>query len=128
MTINRPELLNVNSLRSFPLTITHPYHMVPKFEDVLNQGKQLAEMGNTIGSDMVVRSGTFTDAMLDALDKVSSYQQFASDMAQDAIINPDLYDAHDITIAQAEASMSLNITRNVLSRMIQGWRDLINVR
>ena len=128
MTIYKPDLVNVNTLREVPLKITHPYHMVPKFEDVLNQGKNLAELGDKTGADILLRSGTFTDSMLGALDKVSAYQQLASTMAQDAITDPDLYDAHDITIAQAEASMALNITRNILSRIVQSWRDIINTR
>jgi flagellar hook-basal body complex protein FliE len=102
--------------------------MVPNFESILKQGANLAELGNKIGTDAVVRSGTFSDNMLGALDKVSAYQQFASNMVQTAITDPDSVDAHDITIAQAEASMALNITRNVLTRIVQGWRDLINTR
>jgi len=127
-TIYRPELVNFNTLKDVPIKITHPYHMVPKFESILNQGAELAELGKKIGTDAVVRSGIFADSMLGALDKVSAYQQFASNMAQTAITDPDSVDPHDITIAQAEASMALNITRNVLSRIVQGWRDLINTR
>ncbi|MDR3337515.1 MAG: flagellar hook-basal body complex protein FliE [Treponema sp.] len=37
-------------------------------------------------------------------------------------------DIHDVTIAQAEAAMSLNISRTILNRIVQGWRDLINTR
>ena len=128
MPIYKPELMNVNSMKNFPMKITHPYHMVPKFEDVLNQGKNLSQLGNTIGAEMTLRSGTFTDTMLNALDQVSSHQQIASEMIQDAIVNPDLYDPHDITIAQSMASMSLNMTRNILNRLVQGWRDIINIR
>ena len=128
MTIYRPELVNFNSLREMPLKITHPYHQIPNFESVLKQGANLAEMGEKIGVDAVVRSGTFSDSMLGALDKVSAYQQFASNMVQTAITDPDSVDAHDITIAQAQASMALNITRNVLNRIVQGWRDIINTR
>jgi flagellar hook-basal body complex protein FliE len=66
--------------------------------------------------------------MLQALDKVSGDQQFASVLAQQAVTDPESVDVHDITIAQAKADMSLNISRNVLSRLVQGWRDLINTR
>ena len=128
MTIYRPELVNFNTLREVPLSITHPYHMIPDFRSVLNQGAHLAELGNKIGTDAVIRSGTFADSMLSSLDRVSAYQQFASNMAQTAITDPDSVDAHDVTIAQAQASMALNITRNVLNRVVQGWRDLINTR
>jgi flagellar hook-basal body complex protein FliE len=65
--------------------------------------------------------------MLQALDKVSGQQQYASALSQQAIVDPTV-DIHTITIAQAEASMSLNAARNILSRLVQGWRDLINAR
>jgi flagellar hook-basal body complex protein FliE len=128
MIINRPELINFNSLREVPLSITHPYHVVPSFESVLNQGANLAELGNRIGAGAVTRSGTFTDVMLNSLDRVSGYQQFASNLIQTSIVDPDAVDVHDLTIAQAQASMALNITRNILSRVVQGWRDIINTR
>jgi flagellar hook-basal body complex protein FliE len=128
MTIYRPELVNFNSLKNQPLTITHPYHMVPNFESVYNQGANLSELGNKIGTDAVTRAGLFDDAMLQALDKVSGLNQYASNLAQAAIIDPDSVDAHDLTIAQAEASLALNITRNILNRVVQGWRDIINTR
>jgi flagellar hook-basal body complex protein FliE len=81
------------------------------------------------GSAAAVRgAGGFGDAMLAALDKVSADQQFAANLEQQAIIDPDSVDAHDITIAQAKARMSLDIARNVLSRIVQGWKDLINTR
>ena len=66
--------------------------------------------------------------MLQALDKVSGAQLFASHLERESIINPDSIDVHEITIAQAKANMSLGIARNVLSRLVQGWRDLINTR
>ncbi|MCL2833468.1 MAG: flagellar hook-basal body complex protein FliE [Treponema sp.] len=128
MTIYKPELVNVNTAKDIPLKLTHPYHMTPSFDSVLNQGQNLASLGDTIGADAVLGSGTFADTMLSSLDKVSAYQQLASNMVQEAITDPDSYDAHDITIAQAEAGMALNITRNVLNRIVQGWKDLINTR
>jgi flagellar hook-basal body complex protein FliE len=127
MTIYKPELVNFNSLKNAPLTITHPYHMVPKFEG-RHQGANMLELGDKIGTEAVTRSGLFDDAMLQALDKVSGLQQFASDLAQAAIIDPESVDVHDLTIAQAEASLALNITRNILNRVVQGWRDIINTR
>jgi len=71
--------------------------------------------------------GSF-DSLLGSLDQVSGKQQSASALAQKAIIDPDSVDAHDISIAQAEAGMSLSIARNVLSRVVQGWKDIINTR
>ncbi|MDR2619487.1 MAG: flagellar hook-basal body complex protein FliE [Treponema sp.] len=128
MTIYRPELAGLGSLPDLPLKITHPYHMVSGTEDFLAEGRKISELGGKIGAEAVVRSGTFEDAMLGALDKVSAYQQFSSQLAQAAITDPDSVDIQDITIAQAEAGMSLNIAINVLNRIVQGWKDLINTR
>jgi flagellar hook-basal body complex protein FliE len=117
------------------MVITNPKHLVPakgsfSVGGVLagGEGSVIAALGNRIGTDAVTRSGTFEDTMLQALDKVSASQNFSSRLAQMAITDPDSVDVHDVTIAQAEASMSLNIARTVLNRLVQGWKDLINIR
>jgi len=127
MTLYRPEL-SLGSVPDLSLKVTHRLHMASDSVDFLSEGSKITDLGRKIGADAVIRSGTFGEAMLGALDKVSAYQQFASSLHEAAIIDPDSVDVHDITIAQAEASMSLNITRNVLNRIVQGWRDLINTR
>jgi flagellar hook-basal body complex protein FliE len=85
-------------------------------------------MGDTIGAEAAIRAGAFEDTMLKALDRVSADQEFAGALVQAAITEPGSVDTHDITIAQAKANMSLNITRTVLNRIVQGWKDLINTR
>ena len=123
-----PRLLGFDSHMSLQLERTHPEHMALQQGMFSDQGARITEMGKKIGADAVSRAGTFQDAMLGAIDKVSAQQQFASNLHQTAITDPDLVNVHDITIAQAQANMSLNITRNVLNRVVQGWRDVINVR
>jgi flagellar hook-basal body complex protein FliE len=110
------------------MTTTHPKHftMNPAIPGTI--GKNIIDLKETTGADAVVRSGVFEQTMLQALDKVSGDQQLASALSRQAITEPGSVDVHDITIAQAKASMSLNITRNVLSRLVQDWRDLINTR
>jgi len=104
---------------------TNSKHMAGIHE---SSGNDIIRLRDAIGAEGVTGAGTFETAMLNALDKVSGAQKQASFMAREAIINPENVDIHDVTIAQAEANMSLNITRNILSRLVQGWRDLINVR
>jgi flagellar hook-basal body complex protein FliE len=91
-------------------------------------GKKIIELEKTISAGHITGAGSFEHAMLQALDKVSAQHLSVSELEKQAIINPDSVDIHDITIAQNMASMSLDITRNVLSRLVQGWRDLINTR
>ena len=107
---------------------THPGHMMPPDSPYSGSGRNVLLLRDTVGANGITGAGTFEDAMLQALDKVSASQLNASDLQKQAIIDPGSVDIHDITIAQAEASMALGITRNILSRLVQSWRDLINTR
>jgi flagellar hook-basal body complex protein FliE len=132
MQIYKPELAAGDKV---PLAITHPKHLVPSDgpfvvggREVPGRGSAISALGGMIGSDAAVRSGSFEDAMLHALDKISAEQQFSADLVQRAITDPQSMDPQDLTIAQAKAGMSLNIARNILSRVVQGWKDIINTR
>jgi len=110
------------------MNLTHPKHMLPPDSPYSGSGNKVIALEKKIGAGNVTGAGTFEHAMLQALDKVSGAHQYASNLGIEGIIDPDSVDAHDITIAQTEARMALNITQNILSRMVQGWRDLINTR
>jgi len=70
----------------------------------------------------------FADVFLKALDGVSAAQNNASAIQEQAIVDPDSVDIHDITIAQAQARMAVDIATSVLNRAVQGWKDIINTR
>jgi flagellar hook-basal body complex protein FliE len=125
MTIYRPELVSGDKIA---MRVTHPRHLVNPAASYTASGEALSVLGDRIGTDMVTRSGSFEDVMLRALDKVSGEQQFAAGLEQQAVTDPGSVDVHDITLAQAKAAMSLNITRTVLNRVVQGWKDIINTR
>jgi flagellar hook-basal body complex protein FliE len=91
-------------------------------------GEQVNQLKHNIGPEAIASRDSFQDAMLRALDAVSADQRQASNVIEAAITDPDSVDIHDVTIAQAKATMSLNVTRTVLSRLVQGWRDLVNLR
>jgi flagellar hook-basal body complex protein FliE len=110
------------------MRVTHPKHFAVNPATPGSIGKNIIALETKTGADSVIRSGAFEQTMLQALDRVSGDQQVASSLSRQAVTDPGSVDVHDITIAQAKASMSLNITRNVLSRLVQDWRDLINTR
>ena len=120
----------VNAAKNYQVTMlrTHPNHTGPLDSPYAGSGNNINNLGKKIGAEGITRAGNFETAMLQALDKVSGAQNQASEIARQAIIDPDSVDAHDISIAQAEASLSLNITRNILNRLVQGWKELINIR
>jgi flagellar hook-basal body complex protein FliE len=110
-------------------------------KDFSGQGAAIAETGRQIGADAVSRTGSlgaaglnrvdganFSDVMLRAIDKVSGDQNRVSALSEAAITDPGSVDIHDLTIAEAEATMSLGIARTLLSRLTQAWRDVINTR
>jgi flagellar hook-basal body complex protein FliE len=71
---------------------------------------------------------SFEDALLKALDGVDSYQAKSEDLLQEMIVDPDSVDAQDVTIAMAEANLSLNLAKTILSRVVTAWKDVINTR
>ncbi|MCL1931054.1 MAG: flagellar hook-basal body complex protein FliE [Treponema sp.] len=111
-----------------PMVLTDPRHMGPVNSPYAGSGHNILALEKKIGAEDITRAGTFERAMLQALDKVSGAQQYASAVQQEAIVNPDSVDAHDVTIAQGMAGMSLDITRTILNRLVQSWNNLINTR
>jgi flagellar hook-basal body complex protein FliE len=129
MVISRFDMASVARIPNTPVELLNTGQTLP-FSQPLSfrsEDGRIVQNG-AFGADAVTRNGSFTDVMLGALDGVSAQQQLASQLHQAAIVDPDSVNVHDITIAQAQARMSLDITRTVLNRIVQGWRDLINTR
>jgi len=106
---------------------SHPDHKLPSGNTHFGASGKINPLRQKTGID-ALHGVNFEDVMLRTLDNVSGAQLRASDLQKEAIINPGSVDIHDITIAQAEASMALGVTRMILNRLVQGWRDLINTR
>jgi len=86
-------------------------------------------IGTPVGGDASAESASsFDSAMLKALDGVNSYQQESSNLMQQMVVDPDSVDPHDVTIAMAEANLSLNIARTIMDRVVRGWKEVINTR
>jgi flagellar hook-basal body complex protein FliE len=71
---------------------------------------------------------TFSDAMASAMEGVNASQIKATDLYQKMVTDPNSVDVHDVTLAAAEASMSLNLAKTVVERAVQAYRDIINMR
>ena len=127
---NNTSFISASAAKNYATTMfrTDPNHMLPPDSPYTGRPNNIIALEKKLDAEHITGAGTFEHAMLNALDKVSGSQLYASELQKEAIINPDSVDIHDITIAQAEASMALGITRNILSRLVQGWRDLINTR
>jgi flagellar hook-basal body complex protein FliE len=70
----------------------------------------------------------FGQLLMNALNGVNDQQVSAEQLSVQALLNPDSVDPHDVTIAAAEASMSLSITKAVVDRVINAYKEILNVR
>ncbi len=66
--------------------------------------------------------------VLDELNTVNNLQLKSDELSRRLVTDPDSVDVHDVTIALAEANMSLNITKAVVDRVIRAYRDIITAR
>lgn len=73
-------------------------------------------------------SGGFGQMLLDSLGQVNAHQQTAEQLAVAAIVDPESVNAHDVTIAEAQANMSLSIAKSVVDKVVQAYREISNVR
>ena len=73
-------------------------------------------------------TASFEQTLLAAFDKMNEKQQTTDDLAQKMMVNPESVDVHDVTIAMAEASLSLKIAQSVIDRVIKGWNEITTTR
>ncbi len=125
MNILKPELVSGDRVA---MALTNPRHLMPSSARALSSGESLSALGNKVGAEAVLGTGSFEDAMLAALDAVNADQNESSGLMEAMVVDPDSVDAHDVTIAMAKANLSLNITRTVLDRIVRGWKEVINTR
>ncbi|MFP4152176.1 MAG: flagellar hook-basal body complex protein FliE [Alkalispirochaeta sp.] len=75
-----------------------------------------------------VQEHGFRDALVSSLEDVNAQQVAHEELSVRSIVDPESVDPHDLTIAAAKATTSLSITRNVVDRVIQAYRDITNLR
>lgn len=73
-------------------------------------------------------TASFEQTLLAAIDKMNEKQQTTDDLAQKMMVNPESVDVHDVTIAMAEANLSLKIAQSVIDRVIKGWNEITTTR
>lgn len=97
-------------------------------KDAVQGALGAAGIGSGTTTSSVDDPSSFGNAMLKALDSVNADQQKSNDLVEQMLVDPDSVDAHEITIGMAEASLSLNLAKTLLSRVVTAWKDVINTR
>ena len=83
---------------------------------------------STTGQGAAAQGGSFASLLLDSLNSVNDQQQTADQLAVQAVVDPESVNTHDVSIAAAKANLSLSITKSVVDRVIQAYREIQNVR
>ncbi len=76
----------------------------------------------------VSNKSKFDDYLLDAMNSVNEKQMKASNISEQVITDPDSVDVHDVTIAMAEANLSLTMANTVVDRMLKAWTEITTTR
>jgi len=82
------------------------------------------QKGLPVGED---RDG-FGNLVAEAIGRVSDQQLSADQLFQKMITNPDEVEPHDVTIAMAQAEMSLNLTKAIVDRAVKAYNDITAMR
>jgi flagellar hook-basal body complex protein FliE len=109
MTIFEPNQVQGNEMQ---LLRTDPSHRAGKYEPLPAEETETA----------------FREVLMGRLEEVNGLQQAHEALSVQAVVDPDSVEAHDLTIAAAKATTALSITKNVVDRVIQAYRDITNLR
>jgi flagellar hook-basal body complex protein FliE len=70
----------------------------------------------------------FGKLFFDALNNVNDLQNTTMDLTEMMLTDPDSVDIHDVTVAIAEASLALSMTKAIMDRAIRAYQEVINTR
>ena len=70
----------------------------------------------------------FSNALKDAFQRVNGMQKTSDELTKQMAVSPDSVDIHDVTIAAEKARLSLMLTKSIVDRITQAYRELINMR
>ena len=73
-------------------------------------------------------AASFEQTILKAFDSMNAKQTNMDKLGEQMIVDPESVDVHDITIAMAEAGMSLKIAQTLIDRVVKSWNDITITR
>ncbi len=83
---------------------------------------------NTKLNEGVSNKSSFDSYLIDAVTSMNDKQMMASDISEQVILDPDSVDVHDVTIAMAEANLSLTMANTIISRLTTAWSEITTTR
>ena len=121
-------LNSINILSSFQMNRTDPAHMGNS--PLISATEVVTGLTQNSRTEQEKKAGkaSFADYLMEAANYVNEKQQTSSDMAEKLVLDPDSVDVHDVTIAMAEANLSLSIAQTVIERVTKAWTEITTTR
>jgi len=70
----------------------------------------------------------FASLMMDKIDDVNALQGDVNHLNELMLTDPDSVDVHEVTIAMAKAQMAMGMTKAVVDKAVQAYKDIVNMR
>jgi flagellar hook-basal body complex protein FliE len=109
----------------FELARTDPRHYAGRNESAAGALGGATRSGT---AESAAAQSDFSNMLFNSLEDVNNLQRSHEELSVQSIINPDSVDPHDVTLASAKANLSLSITKSVVDRVLQAYREITNLR
>jgi len=115
----------MNIVSTFQMTRTNPAHIgnAPLSSEITSNSFKSA-----VESESKKTATTFEQYLLQAANYVNDTQYSSTEMVEKLLTDPDSVDVHDVTIAMAQANMSLSIAQTVIDRITKAWSEISTTR
>ncbi len=133
--------MQVNSMRHFALHIPEYKNVAQMYKvpsvgkgvdvssfEVQNFRQDMTSSTNDIELSSNPVGQSFEQVLLKTFDMMNQKQTRVDAMTEKMIINPESVDPHDLTIAMAEASLSLKMTQAIVDKAIKAWGEITTTR
>lgn len=122
---NIPEFNNKAALQKIPSLLEQPNVQAVNVD---NFRSNMVSSTDDIQLSENPSAQNFEQLLLKAFDSMNAKQTKLDSLSEQMIVNPESVDVHDITVAMAEAGLSLKIAQTFIDRVVKTWNDITTAR
>jgi len=108
------------------MRINNPYLKPYDVNIHTSNGKHIPDNLYTRKPDNVV--GSFAEALNNAFSNLNDLQINSEQLQVKMITDPESVNPHEVSIAQTKAELALSFAKSVITRIVDGFKELQNLR
>ena len=85
-------------------------------------------LDGSVGAVPQQAAQSFAQILAQALGGVNDLQLTGTELSRRMITDPESVEVHDVTIALAEANLALSMTKAIVDKALQAYRETISIR